>query len=77
MIAYDTPEPVVDPLPYPQELETNKDLSVDPGDSFFDYCNGAWLQAQPIPEAAAVGGLHNVDRDNYLYLPPERRTYIW
>ena len=40
----DTPEPVVDPLPYPQELETNKDLSVDPGDSFFDYCNGgAWV----------------------------------
>ena len=68
MIAYDTPEPVVDPLPYPQELETNKDLSVDPGDSLFDYCNGAWLRTQPIPEAAAVGGLYDVDRDNYLYL---------
>ena len=21
--------------------------------------------------------LYDVDRNNYLYLPPERRTYIW
>lgn len=55
----DTPEPVVDPLPYPQELETYKDLSVKPGDSFFDYCNGSWLRTQPIPEAAAVGGIYD------------------
>ena len=28
------PESTVDPLPLPQEIETNKDLSVKPGDSF-------------------------------------------
>lgn len=47
-----------DPLPVPAELETNKDLSVNPGDSFFDYCNGAWLQSHPIPAQGAIGGAY-------------------
>ena len=43
------PTSATDPLPYPQEYINNKDLSVKPGDSFFDYCNGSWLAANPIP----------------------------
>ncbi|MBO6028444.1 MAG: hypothetical protein J6P75_04465 [Bacteroidales bacterium] len=40
------PESAVDPLPLPAEMEANKDLSVDPGDSFFDYCNGSWPRSR-------------------------------
>ena len=31
-----------------------------PGDSFFDYCNGSWLAANPIPSDATrnLGGLY-------------------
>lgn len=109
-----------DPLPLPADLETSKDLSVKPGDSFYDYCNGTWLKNTPIPATGATGGmydqdaamkqysndrlasfpkkdehsharlrvngvvmntdlwyeLYNVDRNNVLYLPPERRTHI-
>ena len=51
---------VTDPLPYPQEYIDNKDLSVKPGDSFFDYCNGAWLAKNPIPTDPTknLGGLY-------------------
>lgn len=43
------PDPVcpTDPLPLPPEMETNKDRSIDPGDSFYDYCNGNWLRNTP------------------------------
>lgn len=56
-----TKEPVstTDPLPLPQEIEANKDLSVKPGDSFFDYCNGTWLKNTAIPAAKSVGGLYD------------------
>ena len=53
------PESTVDPLPLPPEIETNKDLSVKPGDSFFDYCNGTWLQLHPIPASGTIGGLYD------------------
>ena len=39
-----------DPYPYPADYTANKDLSVHPGDSFYDYCNGSWLKNHPIPE---------------------------
>jgi predicted metalloendopeptidase len=52
------PESTVDPLPLPQEIEKNKDLTVKPGDSFFDYCNGTWLQLNPIPASGSIGGLY-------------------
>lgn len=57
----ESPVSMVDPLPFPSYLETNKDLSVDPGDSFFDYCNGAWLKSQPVPAEGAVGGLYDAE----------------
>ena len=52
------PESTKDPLPLPQEIEKNKDLTVKPGDSFFDYCNGTWLQLNPIPASGSIGGLY-------------------
>lgn len=45
----------VDPLPFPSD--GNKDLSVSPGDDFFQYCNGTWLQNHPI-SANTIGGLY-------------------
>ena len=53
-------EPVstTDPLPLPPEMQASKDLSVKPGDSFFDYCNGTWLKNTAIPASGAVGGLY-------------------
>ena len=48
------PESKVDPLPLPSEIEANKDLSIKPGDSFFDYCNGSWLNSHPIPACASM-----------------------
>lgn len=56
-----TPTPsAIDPYPYPEEYIANKDLSVDPGDSFFDYCNGTWLKNNPIPADPTknLGGLY-------------------
>ena len=54
------PDSQTDPLPLPSEIEANKDHSVKPGDSFFDYCNGAWLQSHPIPATGNLGGLYEV-----------------
>lgn len=54
-----TPDSATDPLPLPPEIETNKDLSVDPGDSFYDYCNGSWLKTHPIPAVGTIGGMYD------------------
>ena len=53
-------EPVsaTDPLPLPSGAEAGKDLSIKPGDSFYDYCNGTWLKNTPIPAQSAVGGMY-------------------
>lgn len=47
----------VEKLPMPQEYEANKDLTVKPGDSFYNYCNGTWLQNNPIPSDGSIGGI--------------------
>ena len=49
-----------DPYPYPDEYTANKDLSVNPGDSFYDYCNGSWLKQNPIPDdfTKNLGGIY-------------------
>ena len=52
------PESAVDPLPFP--MDANKDLTVDPGDDFFRYCNGAWQDKTPTPAKDAVGGLYSI-----------------
>ena len=56
------PFDATDPLPFPAEYTACKDLSVDPGDSFFDYCNGTWLKNHPIPAPdKVIGGLYDAD----------------
>ncbi len=49
-----------DPYPYPADYTANKDLSVHPGDSFYDYCNGTWLMNHPIPDDPnkSLGGIY-------------------
>lgn len=57
-----SPFDATDPLPYPAEYTARKDLSVDPGDSFFDYCNGTWLKNHPIPAPdKMIGGYYEAD----------------
>lgn len=55
------PESAEDPYPYPDSYTQNKDLTVKPGDSFFDYCNGSWLASHPIPTDPDknLGGLYD------------------
>ena len=60
LIVSCTKEPVsaTDPLPLPSGAEAGKDLSIKPGDNFYDYCNGTWLKNTPIPATSAVGGIY-------------------
>ncbi len=60
LIVSCTKEPVsaTDPLPLPSGAEAGKDLSIKPGDNFYDYCNGTWLKNTPIPANSAVGGMY-------------------
>ena len=53
------PASTKDPLPLPPGMEDNKDLTVEPGDSFYDYCNGTWLKNTPIPATGAAGGVYD------------------
>ena len=46
-----------DPLPFP--FDENKDLSTQPGDDFWQYCNGTWDAKTPKPATGAVGGLYS------------------
>ena len=48
-------------------LRANMDLSVNPGEDFFAYANGAWLKAHPIPASEAGWGIGNVVREE-LYV---------
>ena len=58
----DIPTPsATDSKPAPEDFAAGKDTSVDPGDSFFDYCNGAWLKEQNPHPAQTIGGLYNGD----------------
>ncbi len=52
------PQSATDPLPLPPGVESGKDLSIKPGDNFYDYCNGTWLKNTPIPATSAVGGMY-------------------
>ena len=52
------PESAVDTKPLP--ITENKDLSTQPGDDFWQYCNGAWDAKTPIPASQSVGGLYDM-----------------
>src|SRR5207342_3573522 len=47
-------------------LASHMDTSVDPGVDFFDYANGGWLKAHPIPASEASWGIGN-EVDDELY----------
>lgn len=59
----DEPVSAIDPYPYPSSFTSCKDMSIKPGDSFFDYCNGAWLSSHPIPSdpAKVLGGMYDAE----------------
>ena len=45
--------------PQPDFLASHMDTSVDPGVDFFEYANGGWLKAHPIPASEAGWGIGN------------------
>ncbi|MGN6511993.1 MAG: M13 family metallopeptidase [Lysobacteraceae bacterium] len=47
-------------------LAAHLDTSVDPGVDFFQYANGGWLKAHPIPASEASWGIGN-EVDDELY----------
>ncbi|MFL6593058.1 MAG: M13 family metallopeptidase [Luteimonas sp.] len=47
-------------------LAAHMDTSVDPGVDFFQYANGGWLKAHPIPASEAGWGIGN-EVDDELY----------
>lgn len=51
------PPSAIDPLPFPPDA--GKDLSVNPGDDFWQYCNGTWDKGTPTPATGAVGTMYN------------------
>ena len=55
--------------PQPDFLASHMDTSVDPGVDFFQYANGAWLKAHPIPASESAWGIGNeVDEELYSRL---------
>ncbi len=56
-----------DAVASPQDfLASHMDTSVDPGVDFFEYANGGWLKAHPIPASEASWGIGN-EVDDELY----------
>lgn len=52
-----------DVTPKQDFLASHIDASVDPGVDFFQYANGAWLKAHPIPASEASWGIGNEVND--------------
>ncbi|MFT3789488.1 MAG: M13 family metallopeptidase [Rudaea sp.] len=48
----------------PDVVAANVDASVNPGDDFFSYANGAWLKAHPIPASEANWGIGRAVQDD-------------
>ncbi|MGC1460428.1 MAG: M13 family metallopeptidase [Steroidobacteraceae bacterium] len=57
------------PAPLPDEVAPNIDTSVNPGEDFFAFANGAWLKAHPIPASESNWGIGKlVEEDLYTKL---------
>jgi putative endopeptidase len=55
--------------PQQDALAPDIDASINPGDDFFDYANGTWLKAHPIPATESNWGISKViDEDLYAKL---------
>ena len=53
----------------PDFLASHLDTSVDPGVDFFEYANGGWLKAHPIPKSESAWGIGNeVNEELYARL---------
>jgi putative endopeptidase len=53
----------------PDFLAVNVDITIAPGDDFFEYANGTWFKRNPIPEGIARWGIGDVlseERDAQL-----------
>ncbi|MES2426622.1 MAG: M13 family metallopeptidase [Bacteroidota bacterium] len=51
----------IKPLPKKKYIDpANMDLSVKPGDDFFEYANGAWVKKNPIPAKQTRWGAFNI-----------------
>jgi putative endopeptidase len=58
--------PVIDP-PVRKFIDpANMDMSVRPGDNFYDYANGKWLATNPIPASKTRWGSFNILADKSL-----------
>jgi putative endopeptidase len=54
-------EPAIDP--------NNMDLTIEPGNDFFRYVNGKWLENNPIPDEHTIyGAMTKIAEDNQLQL---------
>ena len=45
-------------------VAANIDVSVNPGDDFFSYADGAWLKSHPIPASEAYWGIGKLVQDD-------------
>ena len=53
----------------PDVVKANMDTAIRPEDDFFQYANGAWLKANPIPPEESYWGIGNlVEQENYTRL---------
>jgi len=58
------PDSAVDNLPF--SIDEHKDRSVHPGDDFFKFCLGSWLNSATIPEGKKITGLGLVEASNVM-----------
>lgn len=55
--------PVAAPATKPDVVADHIDTSVNPGDDFFEFANGAWLKSHPIPAEESQWGIGQVVQD--------------
>lgn len=52
------------PAAKPDVVAGNVDAAVNPGDDFFDFADGGWLKAHPIPASEATWGIGKLVQDD-------------
>jgi putative endopeptidase len=64
--ATSAPPPLAATASKPDEVAPDIDSSINPGDDFFTYANGAWLKANPIPASEAAWGIGELVNEDLL-----------